>query len=375
MEPATYKLELRMDGSLIGDVREIAQDLRWTRRRTKYGVDSISFTLNDVVFADWCRQKNTTINEMLKPFALDCRIVRNGVEILGGYLATMPAYQPNQSSANLSMQFDGYHNLLAGVYIGPVGTQNGRMGTLVKNWVQTADTRATSAGKAFGFTLGTISTMPSVQQTFDNYITVKDVIANRCDNTSGAGPFDVYWHADRTFDIIKDSEFGEIITDYTVYYPMRLNGICAASISTPEASGFCSTVIGLGAGEVSSNPDESTVITSTSTDSNFVREYGYREKLIQDSSVSVQSTLDRNVETELNNVTDVRWSPQISLLGKQVSPTPNGEKKIWLGDIITIVNEQDQTGMTSGSFRVNELDVAISATGHEVITPTLERIT
>ena len=374
LNTAVYKVELRLNGTLIGDVRDLAQNLTWTKRRTKVGVDSISFTLNDVVFAEWCRQKNTTIDQMLKPMALDCRIVRNGTAIIGGYLATMPAYQPNQTSANLAMQFDGYHNLLAGVYIWPVGTQTGAMGTLVKNWITLADNRATSAGKAFGFTQGTISTMSSVEQTFDNYITVKDVIANRCDNTTGAGMFDVYWHADRTYDIIKDADFGEVISDYTVYYPMRLNGVSATSISASEASGFYSTVIGLGAGEVSSNADENTVITSTSTDSDFVDEYGYREELIQDSSVSVQTTLDRNVLTELAKVTDVRWSPQITLIGRQVAPVPDGAGKIWVGDTITIVNEEDKTGMTSGAFRVNELSVAISATGNEVITPTLERV-
>ena len=266
------------------------------------------------------------------------------------------------------MQFDGYQNYLGGVYIYPTATQTGAMGTLVKNWIQLADTRATNAGKAFGFTAGTISTMASVDQTFDNYTTVKDAIANRCDNTSGAGQFD------RTFDVIKDSDFGDIITDYTVYYPMRLSGVSAASISAPEASGFASTVIGLGAGEVSSNAEESTVITSVATDSEFVAEYGYHEEMIQDSSVSVQSTLDRNVATQLANDSDVIWMPQITMLGRQVAPTPNGDGKVWIGDTITISNSQDPTGMTSGSFRVNELSVAVSAAGAETITPTLERV-
>lgn len=374
IEAATYRVELRLDGTLIGDVRSLAQNLTWTRRRTRVGVDSISFTLNDVLFADWCRQKNTTIEDLLKPYALDCRIVRNGVDIVGGYLATLPAYQPNQTSANLAMQFDGYQNFLSGVYIHPTATQSGAMGTLVKNWIEMADSRAEDAGKAFGFTAGTISSMASVEQTFDNYITVKDAIANRCDNTSGAGEFDVYWRANRTFDVIKDADFGDVITDYIVYYPMRLSGVSAASITAPEASGFVSTVIGLGAGEVSSNPDENTVITSTATDDDFVAEYGYREELIQDSSISVQSTLDRKVSTQLAIDSDVIWSPQITLLGRQVAPVPTGDGKIWIGDTITISNSQDMTGMTSGSFRVNELKVAISAAGAETITPTLERV-
>lgn len=375
MIAATYRVELRINGTLIGDVRRMAQDLTWVRRRTKNGVDSISFTMNDKLFDAWCRDYNTTMVEMLKPFALDCRIVRNGVPIVGGYLATMPAYQPQEASANLNFQFDGYQNLLAGVYINPVGTQTGPMGTLVKNWIQMADARALAAGKAYGFTQGTISTMPSVDQTFDNYKTVKDAISDRCDNTSGAGKFDVYWHPNRKYDIIKDADFGEEIADYTVFYPMRLNGVTATSISAPETSGFASTVIGIGSGDVSSDTNEDTAITYTETNSDFVTEYGYYEVMEQDSSVSEMDTLQRNVKTNLSNVSNMDWQPKITLQGVQVAPAPLGEGKIWIGDTIKIVNDEDITGMTSGKFRVNELSVDITETGSETITPTLERVT
>lgn len=371
---AKYRVELRLDGVLIGDVRPLAQNLTWKRCRTKSGVDSISFTLNDVLFEQWCVQNGTSIAQIIKPIALDCRIVRDGVPVIGGFLATVPSYQPNQSSANLQMQFDGYQNLLAGVYIYPVGTQTGRMGTLVKNWINLADTRATTAGKPFGFSIGTISTMASVTQTFDNYTTVKDIITNRCDNISGAGPFDVFWHADRTYDIIKDSEFGEIIQDYTIYYPTRLNGVSATSIRASEISEFASTVIGIGSGDISSDQNENTAITSVKTNSNFVRDYGYKERLIQLSSVSNQQTLDADVDKELSSYTNLLWEPQITLSGKQIKPAMEGENKIWIGDTVKIVNAEDKTGMSSGSFRVNTLTVSVGNTGAEIITPELERV-
>lgn len=369
-----YKVELRINGTLVGDVRKLAQDLTWVRRRTRYGADEIDFTLNDVLFAEWCSERGTDINTMLKPYALDCRITRNGVPIVGGYLATMPAYSPNGTSANLQMRFDGYLNLLAGVYMMPVGTQNGKMGTLIDNWIQLADTRAANAGKAFGLTSGVISDMAVVQYTFDNYKPIKEAIVDRCDNISGAGPFDVYFHPDRTYDIIADDEFGDDITAYVIQYPTRISGISAATINAEEVSGFASTVIGLGAGEVSSNADENTVITSTQTNSAAVSEYGYCEELIQESSVSQQTTLDGNVEAELNIVSNPIWQPETTLIGRQIAPSPVGDPKIWLGDKITLRNNADLTGQTSGIFRVNELNVKVSATGAETITPTWERV-
>lgn len=373
IEVAEYSVELRLNGQLIGDVRRLAQDLTWARRRTKCGVDTIDFTLNDVLFAEWCAERGTTIAEMLKPLALDCRVIRNGVPVVGGFLATMPAYSPNGTSANLALSFDGYINYLAGVYISPVGTQTGRMGTLIQNWITMADTRARNAGKAYGFVAGHIDTMASVEQTFDNYKTVKDVIVERCDNSTGAGLFDVYFDVDRAYNIYKDQNFGEIIKDYTVRYPASLNGVSATSISASEVDGFASTVIAVGAGEISSDASKNTAITTTITNSAKVAEYGYYEDMFQESSISKMDSLTRNAQTRLKNDGDMRWQPEITLTGRQVAPAPLASGKIWLGDTITINNAADVTGTTNGQFRVNELVVKVGATNAEIITPTLER--
>ena len=88
MENAKYEIELRIDGTLIGDVRRLAQNLVWARRRTRVGVDSIDFTINDVLFNQWCLERGTDINNMLRPLALECRVIRNGVAVMGGFLAT-----------------------------------------------------------------------------------------------------------------------------------------------------------------------------------------------------------------------------------------------------------------------------------------------
>ena len=370
---ASYEVRLYLNGTLLGDVRPLAQNLTWTRRRTKAGADEIDFTLNDVLFSKWCEQRVTDINTVLKPLALECRVYRDGVPLVGGFLATMPGYSPNGTSANLAMNFDGYLNLLDGVYIYPIGTVTGRMGALVQRFITEADTRAATAGKAYGFTVGEIGELASVQHTFDNYKSTKEWICDRCDNIEGAGQFDVYFHADKTYDVVADEEFGDVITDWTAFYPTLLNNTSATSISADEVSGFASRVIGIGSGEVSSEADKNTAITATATKARAVREYGYRETIVQDSDISVQSTLDQKVATELANVSSLIWEPQITLSGAGVAPTPSGNRKIWIGDTITIRNSEDLTGMTNGQFRVNELSVAVSAAGGENITPVLER--
>lgn len=370
---AKYILELRLNGVLIGNIQPLAQNLVWARRRTMAGVDSIDFTLNDVLFAKWCEDRGTTIEEMLRPYALDCRIIRDDEPVIGGYLATMPAYQPRGTSADLAMKFDGYTNLLEGVYMYPIGQQSGEAGSVFASWVQVADSRAYAAGKEFGFTAGEISTFNTIQQTFDNYKTIKDAIADRADNITGAGPFDLYWDADRTYNIIKDADFGEVITDYSIIYPMA-GAVGAVSISAEEVDGYASSMIAVGSGEISSDATKNTAIVYTATNSDAVEKYGYAEMMYQDSSISAQATLERNADARLADASSGRWEPQITLSGRQVAPTPDGEYKIWIGDTVHIQNNEDKTGQTSGWFRVQELSVAVSDAGGEVLTPVLKRV-
>jgi len=370
---ATYEVNLYLNGQLIGDVRKLAQNLKWVRRRTKVGADEIDFTLNDVLFSRWCEARGTTINEMLKPIALECRLVRDGIDILGGFLATMPSYQPNGTSANLAMRFDGYLNLLNGVYIRPIGTVSGTMDALIQRFITEADTRASEAGKAYGFTAGVLEPLANVEHTFDNYKSTKDWICDRSDNITGAGPFDLYFHANKTYDLSSSRNFGDIIRDWVAFYPTKTNGISATSIQAQEVSGFASAVIGIGSGEISSNEAENTAIISEQIYDPAVIEYGYYETILQDSSVSQQETLDNNVATRLANTSTMVWEPEITLTGRTVAPKPTGSAKIWIGDVITIRNSEDLTGMTNGMFKVNELEVNISATGAEDIRPVLER--
>lgn len=377
---ANYEVNLYLNGTLVGDCRRLAENLNYSRKRTKIGADTIDFTINDKLFNDWCQARNYSINDLLKPLALECRIVRNGVELVGGFLATMPSYSPLQTSANLALRFDGFLNLLNGVYIRntsnnlPLGTINGPAGSLITNMINLANSISSNAGKSYGFVAGHIDNLANITHTFDNYKTVKDWICERCDNTTGAGPFDVYFHTDKTYDVYSDSNFGDVITDWVAFYPTLLNTTSATSISAAEVEDFASAVIGVGSGEISSNPQENTAILELVSEENAIAEYGYYETMHQDSSVSTPSVLARNILATLWNKSDPIWKPEITLHGKQVEPKPTGSNKIWIGDTITINNSLDLTGMTNGEFRVNELNVSVGSAGDELIKPVLERV-
>ena len=373
-----YEVNLYFKGALIGDIRSIAENLIWMRRRTKIGVDEIDFSVNDVLFNNWCQARQITIGQILKPYALECRIVRNGVEVVGGFLATMPSYSPRGTSAELAMKFDGYLNLLAGVHIYntstglPFGPVSGHLGTMIDDYIFEANVRSANAGSGFGFKSGTIEELPIITNTFNTYKTIKSFITDRCDNTTGAGKFDVYFHADKTYDVYADANFGDIITDWVAQYPANINNPSAVEISAPEVSGFASSIIAIGNGEISSNANVNTAISDFETNSDAVAEYGYCETLMQNSSITDENTLKMQALTQLANYSAPTWRPEIVLSGRQIAPTPTGEKKIWLGDVITVQNDEDLTGMTNGQFRVDALEVSVTASNAERIVPTLD---
>ena len=247
------------------------------------------------------------------------------------------------------------------------------MADMIEGWIYDADSRASTAGKAFGFVSGDLDNLATVTQTIDGYKTVKEAITDRADNITGAGIFDVYFHPDRTYDIKADSNFG-VARSYIINYPTMLNGISAVSISAQEVDGFASHVIAIGAGEVSADAEKNTAIVSESTNAGAVAEYGYFETLYQDSSISRQATLDGKAESQVASQSNPLWQPEITLTGRQIAPTPTGDNCIWIGDRITINNTEDMTGQTSGQFRVQALSVSVTSSNAENITPVLERI-
>lgn len=45
MIAANYEVRLYLNGNLIGDVRPLAQNLSWSRKRTKVGADAVDIRI------------------------------------------------------------------------------------------------------------------------------------------------------------------------------------------------------------------------------------------------------------------------------------------------------------------------------------------
>ena len=85
------------------------------------------------------------------------------------------------------------------------------------------------------------------------------------------------------------------------------------------------------------------------------------------------TTLQGHNATDLREASNCFWEPNITLTGSQTPPSPTEDYGLWIGDVVYLENSVDPTGATSGWFRIQAIQVSVSAQGAENITPIIER--
>lgn len=361
-----YEIELRYDGNLVGNIFPITTSRSWRKR--KNGVDEINFSVSLKKMVQWCEERNTTLRELVTPMKLDARIVRNGVPLLGGFLYEVPGYTQSVENVDTEINFifDGYLNLCAGLYNRPTTTYSARpISRYLKQELQNALNRASSAGYNFGITMGTIEEWtPNDQNTYDSYKTIKDILIEQTDNTEGAGTFDVDFGYDRTFNIYH--EMGNDRTDTVIYYPSRPGVLNALSVSYDSWGDFASHVIGVGAGN--GVGDGGAALVRSVTSQSAIQEYGYYETMFQDSSISNATTLTNKLSGILASTTHPTLIPKITIVGNSIDIGTT----FWIGDVFTFRNDEDPFLETDAPLRIIELSCEIGDANEESLTITSE---
>lgn len=404
-----YQVILSYDHQVLGDIRKYAQDLYYVVSSSRYGVDSITFTIDMNIFSDWLNEhllgfsgfSGDGLRYALKPILLDCVVQRNGEDLVGGCLIQMPHITFTNDSATLEMTFDGYMNLLDGIVQPPAATAMKTPNQFIKDWVDNANTISTtfmnssSAGKSHGFLIEYDSdhstTLSTIQRTYDSYKTLKEVIFEMCDNIEGAGEFDVIFSPQikyDTIDIFRPGVSGLYsIPKYTIqndstisgtmslFYPAGPNGAGIISIEIEQADDFASHAFVLGNGDTSSDPSLNTVLTSEYPTSVYGQTYefpAYREKIWQYSSITKQSTLDGRAQSVQSRSSKIRWQPTLTLAGNHVPPSPTAENGIWIRKRIKIETDKDPLSIFARTAIVRELEVSVSSTNGEIVRPLIE---
>lgn len=356
-----YEIQIRFDGDLIGNIYPITTARSWSK--IKNGVDQIQFQVSMLKMQDWCRQRGTTLAEIVKPLKLDARIVRDGVPLLGGILLEIPSYSldNNRLDCDLSFTFDGYLNIYSGIYIRPSITYSAQpLNQYLTDLLNRANNRAANAGAPTGVTIGHIDVLGKDQNTYNSYKSVKDALTEQTDNETGAGNFDIDFTYDRKFCIYK--EMGNDRTDAIIRYPSIRGALNATSVSFSAWKSLATHVIGVGAGNGVGDGGAALVTeTSAAQDAYGISEYGYYEQVFQDSSISRESTLKNKISGILEQGTKALLTPTIGIVGNQLKLG----QTFWIGDRFKFKNSFDPFIPTSATLKVLQLDCAIEDTGVE----------
>lgn len=361
MYDTDYEIQLRYNGTLIGNVYPITTARSWSK--VKNGVDQISFSVSMLKMQEWCVKRGTTLAEIVKPLKLDARIVRNGTPLLGGILLEIPSYSLDNDKIDCEIQFnfDGYLNIYSGLYIRPTLVYNSQpLNQYLVDIVNRANTIASNAGGDTGVTIGHIDILGNDQNTYDSYKAVKDALTEQTDNETGAGNFDIDFTYDRKFCIYK--QMGDDRTDLVIRYPSIRGAVNATSVSFDAWNSLATHVIGVGAGNGVGDGGAAIVRqTSAAQDAFGISEFGYYEQVFQDSSISRADTLDNKISGVLEQGTKVLLTPTIGIVGNQLDLG----NTFWIGDRFSFQNDFDPFIPTSATLRVLQLDCTIDDTGAE----------
>lgn len=403
-----YSVFLFYDYKLVGDVRPLARNLRYSATSSRYGTDSISFDIDLNAFADWLKDRRVIINstmqeitlkQLLRPILLTavvCRYRNNDVNSesrqVGGVLIQMPRIDFQGGSGTLHMQFDGFMNLLDGVVFGPQATTIQSANAFISGWLTLANNRSDlyanagdalkgSNGYQFYYDSANSEQLAVITRTYDNYKTVKEAIFEMCDNTEGAGEFDVIVRHVSSYKpevVIKTDatlESGGVLN-----FPSGTSGDGVQSISIRQDDSFMSNIIVLGNGETSSNSDYNTVLAASANQSvvGNIPVPAYRQKIYQYSSMTRQSTIQGRANALVAKYSKLRWRPTLTLTGSHYEPSPfnsiGGEdySNIWIRKKFKINVSPDPLNIFETEAVVRTISVAVAETDAETINAEME---
>lgn len=397
----TYRLELFFDHKYVGEIRHLAENLTYTISSSRFGVDAITFSIDLNAFSAYLEgyegmSGGEALRSILKPVCLECVVLRNNEALVGGVMIQMPTISFSNDSATLEMVFDGYANLLDGVFISPAATQTATANVFIQNWMTEANNRSYNFipweyhGFLFDYDSASSINLPTIQRTYDTYKSVKELIFEMCDNTEGAGEFDVIFkpllgyyeypetpaghgfYASRPQYIIQNDT---TITGQTnLFYPSGVGGSGILSINIEQADDFGLVAYLLGNGDTSSDPNLNTVLTSIypSTRPQTSEYPGYRERMWQFSSITNQATLDGRAQALQKKSSSIQWQPTLTLAGNHTPPSPTASDGIWIRRRIKIETSKDPLNIFARTAIVRELEVEVSSTNSELVKPLLE---
>ena len=362
-----YEVRLFRNRDYLGDLGKLARDLTWTvHRNPQVGYNTLSFKVDQQAFDQWCKGTGVETEDVIRPINTDCQIwVRHTPDaepvcVAHGYLYAMPAGIANGDAIDYQFEFKDQFLKLAGASRIPNGTRY----TLPANQMVMhiiSDAQIRQDPYRYKFTVGLNPTLPTITRQYNDWKPVSEAVAEMCDNSTGAGQFDVWIDQDYKVNVAKPrGKDSGLVFRYP--YDPTLTMIPMASMPTYDQIPELMTAIravGEGQGDAA--------ISVLIKDNDAIAKYGYIEGYQQYSSIESESVLQQKAQADLDNAISPNPAPVISVNGVFINWEDFG-----VGDLITYMNDAAVGYGLYGTVRVATITVNCDGNRNESIQLTTE---
>lgn len=330
-----YTYDKASGGQVVGDIFSIAQSLRWTKKRN--AISTIQFSISLRKLSSWCAQYNFDIARFFTPIKSSVVIISSdGEAVIGGYLSATPEFSfTNNPDAVAQFNFVDGLGLCVGYHLKPVQNFNEALSAQLVAAVNQALTAANNAGAPWPISVGShIDSLASVQNTISAVKKLSDFLTERTNNTTGAGPFDVYFDPYGVFEIWNPLGT-DVSNTTTISWPDNGQRGGAKAINFPAWDNYYSNIFLTGSGN--GYGADGGAIISQKKNSNTIANTGFFEEASQDSSIQSQSVLDNAATQYLRYTATPFSSPKVTLDGEQFKIYDHRlGGNLWIGDTVAL---------------------------------------
>lgn len=332
---AEYKIEVySKNGKLLGDIRHLAQDLKWTEQRN--AAETVSFRMDLARYEEYIAKTGMNPYDFMDAGTTDIRIVRNGRQRIGAHLIKMN-FTPNDPSVDIELALSGYLNYFKDAYV-DAAYNNVRQGDIM--WGVISQYQAKQDGD-FGIRRGQFTSLgKNPRQRNQKRAEVKDFLVRLSNVINGP---DFQFTPDKKFNTYD--AIGTYRPDIRLSYP----GNVADFGFERSIDALANYIIGIGSGNGEDAP------SAFATDP-FSRQALYRrEKIVTFSSVEREETLQENTDGILEMLKDVRELPSFTLADGVLDLNDIG-----IGDTIWAeLNGYKMLEHIRGFYRIEKIEVSV----------------
>ena len=357
-----YEIRIYRDRDYIGNLGKLARELTWTvNRNPQIGYNSLQFKVDQLAFDRWCQGHGVATETLITPINTDCEIwVRNDpsaepVCVAWGYLYNYPTLVANTDALDYQFTFKDQFLKLQGADVIPNGT------TYTQWYADDLESDLMLKGQQrqnanYGFTRGDTDRLAKIDRTYTDWKPVSEAMAEMCDNSTGAGQFDIWIDQDYKLNIKKPRGQDSGLVFIYPYNTATAQIPMSAAPTYEQAPELATAILAVGSGQ----GDAAVSVLVKDTDA--IAKYGYIEKYQQYSSITQEGTLQQKALADLQNAIYPDPAPTISVNGVFINWENFG-----VGDRIDYVNNTAVNYGLAGHVRVKTITVNCDGNRNESI--------